>query len=300
MTQQVLLIEDDDMCAFLVESQLHRHDTDAYEMSRATTLREALAHIHNAPVDLILLDLGLPDSEGVHAISRLKEAAPQIPIVVLTANEDENLPVEAIGQGAQEYLSKEHVVGRLLIRAIRLSMARQKQLNRALADALIDPLTGLANRRAFDLELRRLEAGMIRNPAPYCVAMIDIDHFKQVNDTWGHEMGDLALTQVAQAMRSICRQDDTVSRYGGEEFALALPNTSLPNAVNIMERIRVAIARKECRAAADRFSITVSTGVAGRENSKPEAILADADQALYLAKAEGRNCIRTAADVTCS
>jgi diguanylate cyclase (GGDEF)-like protein len=113
-------------------------------------------------------------------------------------------------------------------------------------------------------------------------------------------MGDLALNQVAQAMRSICRHDDTVSRYGGEEFALALPDTSLPDAVQVLERIRLAIANKECRANNDRFTITVSTGVACREKSKPEGILADADQALYLAKAEGRNCIRTAADVTCS
>jgi two-component system, cell cycle response regulator len=300
MTQNVLLVEDDDMCALLVESQLRRHQEDPYEIVRVSTLREALAHVHNAQVDLILLDLGLPDSTGLHSVTRLKETAPNVPIVVLTANEDEDLPLESVRHGAQEYLSKDMVVGKLLSRAIKLSVARQKQLARAQAEALIDPLTGLANRRAFDLELRRLETHCQRFPTSYCVVMIDIDHFKQVNDTWGHEVGDAAINQVARVLESFCGPNDIVSRYGGEEFGMVLPDTMLEQAVTRLERLGQTIATTSCHIGPARFNITVSMGVASLESTAPQNLLNEADQALYLAKAAGRNRIRTTAQSACA
>jgi diguanylate cyclase (GGDEF)-like protein len=156
--------------------------------------------------------------------------------------------------------------------------------------ARLDSLTGLANRRAFDEALMRECARSRRNRQPLCLVLLDIDHFKQVNDSYSHSIGDEILVQVANAINSLSRQDDIVARWGGEEFALLLPNTAVAEAADICERIRLAIMQIDCSHVAEDLRITVSLGVAGYEyDVNYNKLLSRSDAALYQAKQQGRN-----------
>jgi len=153
-----------------------------------------------------------------------------------------------------------------------------------------DSLTGLGNRRAFD-ELMAQEFALAgRSEQPLCMALIDLDHFKRVNDQYSHATGDAVLRAIAQQMRSLCREIDTVSRWGGEEFALLLPNTPLSDALLVCERVRSGIERTALDAIRPGLKITVSIGLASHEgHSDHDRMLAQADAALYAAKSAGRN-----------
>lgn len=153
-----------------------------------------------------------------------------------------------------------------------------------------DQLTGLANRRAFDEWLAQAFEAARREHTPLCLAVLDIDHFKQVNDKWSHAVGDQAIRAIATVLRREIRTTDYVARWGGEEFTLLFPVTEPDEAVRICERIRRAIADLDCGGFADGLHLTASLGVAGaRGLASADRLLAHADQALYQAKSEGRN-----------
>ena len=152
------------------------------------------------------------------------------------------------------------------------------------AELRMDPLTGVCNRRSFDDSLRTFIAQHNRSGDTFALAMIDVDHFKLINDEHGHLHGDRVLQELAQYLRSSVRTVDVVARYGGEEFVLLMPRTDLATACNLCERIRAAIVAN--------LSVTVSMGLAASmANDTPETLLARADAALYMAKGEGRNCV---------
>lgn len=152
------------------------------------------------------------------------------------------------------------------------------------AELRIDPLTGVCNRRSFDDSLRTFVSQHARSGDTFALAMIDVDHFKQINDEHGHLHGDRVLQELAQHLRSCIRPGDVVARYGGEEFVLLLPRTDLATACNLCERTRAAIAAN--------LSVTVSMGLAASLNDDTgESLLARGDAALYRAKGEGRNCV---------
>ena len=152
------------------------------------------------------------------------------------------------------------------------------------AELRIDPLTGVCNRRSFDDSLQTFITQHERSGETFAMAMIDIDHFKKVNDERGHLHGDRVLQELAQYMRACVRPSDVVSRYGGEEFVLLMPRTDLATACNLCERTRAAVAAN--------LSVTVSMGLAASLPADTrDTLLARADAALYLAKGEGRNCV---------
>lgn len=162
--------------------------------------------------------------------------------------------------------------------------------------ARLDTLTGLANRRAFDEALARECARSRRNSLPLCLVLLDIDHFKRVNDTYSHSVGDQILKLVATEISQHCRQDDTVARWGGEEFAVLLPNTALADARDICERIRLAIDKIDCSAFAANLHISISMGIAQYAGETAhDKLLVRSDNALYQAKQNGRNRIEVAA-----
>ena len=162
--------------------------------------------------------------------------------------------------------------------------------------ARLDPLTGLANRRAFDEALARECARSRRHGLPLCLVLVDIDHFKRVNDRYSHSVGDQILKLVATEVSQHCRQDDTVARWGGEEFALLLPNTVLTEAKDFCERIRMAIEKIDCSAFAANLHISISMGIAQyADEAAHDKLLVRSDNALYKAKQNGRNRIEVAA-----
>jgi diguanylate cyclase (GGDEF)-like protein/PAS domain S-box-containing protein len=171
-----------------------------------------------------------------------------------------------------------------LERQVRERTAELERLSRE------DPLTGLANRREFDLRLAHEHERAVRHEVPLSVAMLDLDLFKRVNDAWGHAVGDEVLRHVAAVLRAQCRTVDLPARYGGEEFVIALPDTSLLEAQALCERIRVAIQEHDWSAIHPDLALTISIGVAMREPSDTaQSLVEAADQALYQAKHAGRN-----------
>lgn len=169
------------------------------------------------------------------------------------------------------------------------------ELEQQRAMALTDPLTGLGNRRAFDLELAEELRELRRQGRQFAIGFIDLDDFKQVNDRFGHELGDRVLQELAQLIRDACRSSDLVARIGGDEFATLHPNASQDDALHVLERVR----RQFLEHLRDKdWPVTVSMGVCACDNPaadyRPEAILAAADQAMYEAKQRGKNQIRVA------
>jgi diguanylate cyclase (GGDEF)-like protein len=161
--------------------------------------------------------------------------------------------------------------------------------------ALIDPLTGLQNRRSL-FELGRIEfTRSYRMNRPFCCMLLDLDHFKQVNDNYGHPVGDQVLQKFAELCKSSVRAVDLIGRYGGEEFVILLPETDLDTALHVAERLRASIEKMPIRVSAQELSITVSVGVATKDENTMDlqTLIARADQAMYVAKYRGRNQVAT-------
>lgn len=179
-------------------------------------------------------------------------------------------------------------------------MTTQRVLGRSrlLADQLQelatrDPLTGVLNRRAFHEQLVQEMARAKRHGTPLCLAMLDLDHFKQLNDRLGHLGGDQALLQFARQCQQQARSTDGFARFGGEEFVLLLPHTSLSEAQEVLQRLHQNVSRQPCAYLQQRYHLGYSTGLAElREDDSADSLLKHADQALYAAKAAGRNCLR--------
>lgn len=195
-------------------------------------------------------------------------------------------PLTSRERRAQQTLLRDNIRLRSNLRA------RDAQVKRLQKLSLTDELTGLPNRREFNETLARLVAARQRYGHIFSVAMIDIDHFKRVNDTLGHQVGDRVLKQLAEILRKATRKNDLVARWGGEEFVVILDATNLKNARIPLERIRQMV---EIADFGINRKVTISIGFASPADSETsEKLMENADRALYRAKAEGRNCIRWA------
>ncbi len=286
----VLLVEDGDVDAKIVQGMLRRANQDAFSVQHVLTLREAITRIYEEPLDAVLLDLSVPDSNGIKGVSRIREAAPDLPIVALIDEDDEASSLGAIRCGAQECLSKEHIMGGFLDRVIRHSIARQQQLGEAKAQALIDPLTRIGNQRALDLELRKRHAEAKRYRNIFSIVLLDIDHLKSVNDRFGHEAGDEVLRSVSRVLAGGIRDTDLATRHGGEEFGIVMPATKLEEAWDAAEFVRAQVADLRWELQGTSIGVSVSAGVAQLLHHDDEpALVQRADEALDAAKNAGRN-----------
>ncbi len=268
-------------------------------------------------IDLILMDLIMPEVDGIEACRRIRsvERFRDIPIIMVTVRDEVKSLKTALESGAVDYISKP--VDKIELQArvrsgLRLKhemdyrKSREHELeerNRMLESlSMLDALTGIGNRRYFDDFVNKEWKRSTRDSLPVSMIMLDIDHFKAFNDTYGHQRGDECLKQVARQLSdTLKRPGDFAARYGGEEFAVVLPNTDIKGAVFIAETLRSTIeALKITHAASDTAKwVTVSLGVGSlipNRHSKPEQLIALADQALYDAKRKGRNRVETSTE----
>lgn len=220
----ILIVEDDPDDVYLIKEYLNADPRKQYTYKYASTLETAIKEVEKADIDLILLDLGLPDANGLQTLNSLNDINNAIPIVVLTGVEDNELGEEAIQLGAEDYLPKKIASTLLLTRSINYSIERHRLLLELKRKAELDPLTGLPNRTMIYDKLEFMIQQSERSGQDFSLVMLDFDKFKHVNDTLGHRFGDRLLQVFAQRLKALMRKSDYVSRYGGDEFFMIVSN----------------------------------------------------------------------------
>ena len=289
----VLLVEDNAGDARLISAMFDEIDGQHFRLSRVDRLSAGLDALTRNEVGIVLLDLTLPDSLGMDTFARVFAQAPQIPIIVLTGTDDEVLALNAVKTGAQDYLIKGRVDSAVLLRAMRYAIERKRATEQLLHDAMHDALTGLPNRALLLDRLKLALERTMRTPERlFAVLFVDLDRFKNVNDSLGHLAGDQLLVQCSQRLASNCRPADTLARLGGDEFILLLDGISgEADAIRVAERIHTQF-REPFAISGHELYMAASIGVAFNSpgSSKPEDLLRDADTAMYAAKAQGKAC----------
>jgi two-component system cell cycle response regulator len=208
------------------------------EVESATELGEALRRLSRGGIDVVLLELSLPDSEGMSTFERTNAFAPEVPVVVLTDGYDEELAVSTVQAGAQDYLVKGSADSGEIVRALRYAQERHRLVMALRSLSLMDDLTGLYNRRGFsDLGSQYLELAR-RTDREVTLVFLDVDRFKTINDTLGHHIGDRALRKVAEVLRTTFRRSDIIARMGGDEFAVLAMQLSEDDPAAIVTRLR--------------------------------------------------------------
>jgi two-component system, cell cycle response regulator len=297
-TPLILVVDDNPDNLEIISTRLRFR---GYEVVLAERGEEAIAKVQETDPDLILLDIMMPDMDGYEVARRIRalDDIPYIPIIVVTARDSTEDKVTGLDAGADDYLTKPINFPELEARV--RSMLRIKRLqdqleekNRELEQLSIsDGLTGLFNHRHLHELLQEEYERSRRTEEPMSVVMLDLDRFKEVNDTHGHQAGDRVLQELSAILRESAREIDKLGRYGGEEFMAILPETDTDAAITFAERVREMVEKQRFEIQADEpLHMTISAGVAtypGDEADSPRRLVHYADQALYSAKKNGRN-----------
>lgn len=257
---------------------------------------EALERVSEMEPALVLLDLDMPEMDGFEVLRRLKEMPTTVntPVIVLSGLSDPHDKVTAFDLGAMDYITKPFEVNELKVR-VRSALRLNSLVTMLAQRAQIDGLTGLWNRAHFDTRWAELVAGAMRHGHPLSLAVIDLDHFKVINDSFGHPAGDEVIAGLARLLQGTCRASDVCCRFGGEEFCLVLPDTAPADAERLCDRIRVKLAEVRWPRHPE-HAVTCSVGIAGAAGATdigPQAWFERADKNLYAAKEGGRNRVVT-------
>lgn len=265
---------------------------------RAASLSEAMGHLIDGGVDVALADLALEGGTGLSVLEHLRAEGGQAPVLVFSLSDDPATRIQAFSRGCDDFLLKPVVAAEVVARVQRRVELHQalKTANAEVARlhelAVTDGLTQVANHRHFQERLREEFRRAQRYDDALSLILVDLDHFKNVNDNFGHLVGDEVLATMAGCVKAGVRETDFVARYGGEEFAVLLPHTQLAGALTVAERI--AGEMKRAKLGPPGLKVTASFGVSGfpgRSVSTFEQLLRTADEALYRAKREGRDRI---------
>ena len=299
-TPKLLIVDD----SATIRATLSRAVGDEFDSIEATNGTEALRLLQEDPdIDLVVTDLAMPEMDGfalitsmrTHGSARMKN----MPVIVVTGANDTEAREKAFVAGANDFIAKtsDHVEFLARVRAhVKLAQTIQEleQSRRYLKEqADTDPLTQLANRRRFFHAAGTSMAQMRRQGEHFSIIILDIDHFKNINDTYGHQAGDVVLQQLALVLQMAIREGDTLARMGGEEFVVASPYTNRLAAIVLSERLRKAVEASEFVYSDNQIPVTISLGVAtmGKEDIDVDKLLLVADSRLYQAKEKGRNRI---------
>src|ERR1700750_3233114 len=286
---RVLIIEDRPESIAWFASALQ----PAHEVAAVDTFEEALVRVRGGDYDLIVVSLGMRGFDGLHLCSQLRSLPEgrNVPILVVVTDGDRRKLTQALEMGVNDYLTRPVDKNELVAR-VRTQLRKKRYGDRlrhnvqlSLEMAITDQLTGLHNRRYMARHLDTLLEGAQKNGRPLAFVIMDIDYFKQVNDTYGHDIGDEVLKEFASRISANVRGIDLACRYGGEEFVVAMPDTDMAFAYNIAERLRHSIETTPVKIsrAPGNLNITISIGIAQCEGVEDtaEKLLHRADQALY-------------------
>lgn len=281
-----LLIEDNIEDVRLIELALADSRRGHVRLVRAHRLSDGLSLLAQGGIDVVLLDLSLPDSHGLETFERTRVEAPGVPIIVLSGPSDERLAVDAVDAGAQDYLVKGRLEGETLKRSIRYAMDRHRNLTELRQLALVDELTGLRNRRGFVTLAEQALKSSDRSRAPLALIFVDVDGMKTINDGLGHHEGDRALRDVAEVLRMTFRESDILARIGGDEFCALIQITSGASPVAPVDRVEQNLIKFQTTAGRPyRFSLSVGAIVYDPE--KPcslDELMEQADRQMYRQK----------------
>ncbi|OQA51175.1 MAG: Phytochrome-like protein cph2 [Candidatus Omnitrophica bacterium ADurb.Bin292] len=304
----ILLVEDDLDFANILKIRLSKERNPSLAITISPSLERALDSLRINHYDLILLDLMLPDSSGIETFSKIKAEARHKPVVIITGLDNDQVAIDAVRRGAEDYLVKSDISSRFLTRIIHHAIDRHR-IKEKLASvtgrlretslrlekmALMDPLTELFNRRGLQQALTRELQLMLREGHGLLALLLDIDNFKHINDSLGHPVGDMLLKEIAKKIKEVVRESDHVARIGGDEFILLLPKTSHGEGIHLAERIRMTIADTVIYVSdRDTLQITASIGLTPVSSNvtSVDELLAIANPLLRQSKQKGKNCI---------
>ena len=285
MVTNVLVVDDEEIICTLFAAMLGHYGR--YHVVTTTDGRQVMDILRREPFDVMLLDMSMPAISGLEVLRQVTQAFEDLPVIIVTGHGTIEIAVESMQAGAADFVTKPVPAAVLHLRIQKaLEHARTRRL------ASTDGLTEVYNHRTFQERLTQEIARANRYGRPLSLLMIDVDHFKAYNDTYGHPEGDIVLQDLARLLREVSRNSDTVARYGGEEFAVILPETDGVNAQKIGQRLREQVEGylfpgKELMPGG---TLTISIGVATHAPAcSRDALLQAADTALYTAKREGRN-----------
>ncbi|MHC1740607.1 MAG: diguanylate cyclase [Anaerolineaceae bacterium] len=293
----VLLVEDNPGDARLIIELLTDAAPGKFEFTQVDRIETALQTLAQKDFDVVLLDLALPDGTGIDTINRICNTHPHLPVIVLTGMDRDTLSMTAITSGAQDYLIKGELDGKSIFRSIQYSIERKQKEQRLQFLATHDSLTSLPNRRLFNDRLDQAIERARRNRRDksdkweMAIMTLDLDHFKVVNDTFGHAIGDLLILGVADRLSKAIRSTDTVSRMGGDEFTLIFENTAGKENAGVMVKKVRSVFALPFEIENNLVEITASIGVSlfPSDCEEIESLLKLADFAMYYAKRERNN-----------
>jgi two-component system cell cycle response regulator len=293
-TQRILLVQAGRQDLGALRAALTAEAGQPFELEWAGQLDHALARLSRGGIDVLLLDLHLPDSDGLVTFERAHAFSPDVPIVVLTDVDDMELGTNAVKLGAHDFLVKGRADASVLVRAIRYAVERHRLMEALKSLSLVDDLTGLYNRKGFsDLGNRHLKLAR-RTSRGLLLVYCDLDHFKAINDTLGHHVGDRALLKLTDILKAAFRSSDIVARLGGDEFAVLALEVSGEDENLLVRRLRDHI--HEFNAVShEPYTLSVSIGTARLDYSagrvRLDDLLAQADAAMYEEKRSKRKAV---------
>lgn len=300
--RKILLIDDDERQEHLLTMQLAKFRREQFELEYVPTYEAGLKRLLSGNHAVCLLDYHLGERSGLDLLRESRTAGCHTPVFILTADDSDEVDIAAMEAGAVDYLTKATLNARLLERSIRYALKLSETFAQLRQLAQRDELTRLLNRREFQRILGEEWERSVRFKHPFALVMVDIDHFKRINDTHGHQVGDEVLRHVASLLAGQVRTVDRVARYGGEEFALIMIETDDKKAAEHIRRLGVLLADLPCLVEGKDLTVavTLSAGVADSMGGASTAaeLVESADKALYAAKKAGRNRIVIAADGT--
>jgi diguanylate cyclase (GGDEF)-like protein len=287
---KILLVEDDADDADFLRVALSQRDLSV-SVTRAGLIKDAVAALDTDQFDVVLLDLNLPDGRGAECVEKIQQADAIVPIVVLSGHGDEDYAVEILNRGVQDYLIKWEGDGRTILRAIRYAIERKRAELRLNYLARYDSLTRIPNRQYLCDQLGQATTRALRRGTTMALLSLDLDRFKMVNETLGHEAGDVLLREVVQRLTGNVREGDVLARLGGDEFAVLLEDVEGPLQVETVARNIGRSFQEPFEVAGRQVSVTASVGitVCPADGTDPVALLNNAGIAMYRAKEQGRN-----------